>query len=188
MYVEDHEHPRVAGAEPASAQSIMESFQRVLDDLDAARAELHNTAPFGGSTGGPLDGPHPRTPPPVTVEPLWARDTRPPQHGRYSGFLTEAQKRGRWVGACGVGAAGGLLVVSTMLANGTLTAGEPGTPGQPVRPPQQDVSGSKDTVREQPGAPRRTYRIPRLQPGGGGYGIEVQAVAARFQDPPAALR
>ncbi|GGU47736.1 hypothetical protein [Streptomyces lavendofoliae] len=176
MYVDDDERPRFPGAEPGSADSIMESFQRVLDALDAARAELRDT----GALGAPA-------PPPVTVEPLWERDAAPPAGARPA----EPQRR-RWAGACGAGAVGGLLVVSSLLANGALGTGDAGPAGPPVRPPHEDVHAPGDgDGRDGPEAPRRTYRLPRLHPGGaspGQHAIEVRAVAARFQDPPARPR
>ncbi|WP_344361838.1 hypothetical protein [Streptomyces gobitricini] len=159
----------------------MESFQRVLDALDAARAELHHT--------GALSAP---APPRVTVEPLWARDTAHPEHTRPA----EPPKRRR-VGARGASAVGGLLVVSSLLGSGALASGAPVPAGQPVRPPHEDVhgpmGGAGQDGRE---APRRTYRIPLLHPGGGAGGqhtvevraVEVRAVAARFQGPPARPR
>lgn len=210
--VDDNEPLRTPGAEPGSAQSIMDSFQRVLDDLDAARAELRGT---GGLTGPP---------PTVTVEPLWARATHPEdapaaepprtapwrdvtpwpdQQASHTAPPPTAPswrdprsvrrprlvvRRGRLAGVCGVGAVGGLLVVSSMLANGALASGGSVPSGQPVRPPHQDVHGSRDDAgQEGREAPRRTYRIPQLHPGDGSrghYDIEVRAVAARFQDPP----
>ncbi|MER7107222.1 hypothetical protein [Streptomyces sp. NPDC000229] len=82
--------------------------------------------------------------------------------------------------------------MSSMLANGNLAPGGSAPSRQPVRPPYQDVDGSQDDAGlEGREAPRRTYRIPQLHPGGGPtghYDIEVQAVAARFQDPPARPR
>ncbi|MFF8288654.1 hypothetical protein ACF068_05390 [Streptomyces sp. NPDC016309] len=184
MHVDDipQRNPRLPGAEPASAQSIMESFQRVLDDLDAARAELRGTAPLP-------DAPLADVPPPRrTVEPLWARDATHPEDLRTAG----PPRRARWVGACGVGAVGGLLVVSSMLSHGALAPGDAGPSGQRARPPHEDVNGSRaDPGTQGREAPRRTYRLPRLHPGGGSHGhyhIEVQAVAARFQDPAAPSR
>ncbi|MGA5169061.1 MULTISPECIES: hypothetical protein [Streptomyces] len=183
MYVDDDQPPRTPGAEPGSAQSIMDSFQRVLDDLDAARAELHRTGGLGTTA-----------PPHVTVEPLWAREATHAEHGHEHEYAppAEAQKR-RWAGTCGVGAVGGLLVVSSMLGHGALGAlggGDAAPADRPGRPPHQDVRGTEDGARTGGReTPRRTYRIPRLQPGGGTHGhyaVEVRTVAARFQDPPAA--
>ncbi|MFF8833324.1 hypothetical protein [Streptomyces sp. NPDC015131] len=234
MYVDDHEAPRTPGTEPGSAQAIMESFQRVLDALDAARTELHTTgsltAPSGGTAPAeplwPADpasvpapepaepswpapdpqvqplwsvpdphvppsrsAPAPHVPPSRSapaphVAPLWTRDTTRPERARSATPL----RRARLVGTCGVGAVGGLLVVSSLLANGPFQGGEPPSTGRPAKPPHQDVRGGpRDAAGpETPEAPRRTYRIPHLQPGGGtrGYDIEVRAVAARFQGPP----
>ncbi|MEV3987518.1 hypothetical protein AB0J57_01275 [Streptomyces sp. NPDC049837] len=159
--------------------SIMKSFQRVLDDLDAARAELHST---GSLTEQP--------PPHVTVEPLWARDTAPPPND----LPTAPQRRGHWVGVCGAGAVGGLLVVSSVLANGPLGPGGQGGSGtstRPDRPAHQDVQGSQGDGGAEREVPRRTYRIPQPHTGGWSHGhhaIEVRAVAARFQDPTAGPR
>lgn len=164
--------------------SIMKSFRRVLDDLDAARAELQASGPRDGRGGAP---PH------VTVEPLWARDAGPPADARPAGTPS---RRGRWagVGVCGAGAVGGLLVVSSMLANGTLGPGGPGGSGTstpPDRPAHQDVRGPKGAGGTEREVPRRTYRIPQPHTGGWSHGhhtIEVRAVAARFQDPAAGPR
>ncbi|MFC8917826.1 hypothetical protein ACFT5C_18835 [Streptomyces sp. NPDC057116] len=190
--------------------NIMESFRRLLDDLDAARAELQGFGPHEGHFGalpptavgppppGPVERrhapqpPHPPLGPPqqVTVEPLWARDTAPPERERYA---DSPSRRGRWagVGVCGAGAVGGLLVVSSMLANGALTSGEPGPAARPDRPAHQDVQDSQGPGRAERETPRRTYRMPQPRTGGwsrGHHTIEVQAVAARFQVPPAGSR
>ncbi|OKJ95089.1 hypothetical protein AMK26_31305 [Streptomyces sp. CB03234] len=183
MHVDDNE----------PTQSLMDSFQRVLDDLDAARAELHAMDPraTGSRAPGPR-APGPRatvprapragSPPPyVTVEPLWARGAPPTVQPRL------ALKRGRWAGVCGVGAVGGLIVASTVLTSGALAPGESAPAARPDRPPHQGAWGSDgEDAGERREVPRRTYRIPRLHPGGrssGHYDIEVRAAAARFQDP-----
>ncbi|ORT56433.1 hypothetical protein [Streptomyces sp. CB03238] len=168
MHVDDNE----------PTQSIMDSFQRVLDDLDAARAELHAMDPRATGPHAPRAG----SPPPyVTVEPLWARGAPPTVQPRL------ALRRGRWAGVCGVGAVGGLIVASTVLANGALAPGESAPAARPDRPPHEGVRGSDgEDAGEQREVPRRTYRIPQLHPGArspGHYDIEVRAAAARFQDP-----
>ncbi|MFJ8588836.1 hypothetical protein ACIRD2_29860 [Streptomyces sp. NPDC093595] len=314
MHVDENEpltEPlRAPGAGSGPEQSIMESFQRVLDALDAARAELRQTGPgLHGSGEGPVrsagpavrggpvvreappragggareaDGPGgPRTgvPTPVLVEPLWARGSSPaghdtsrvdppgtgrptapppypahPARSRTSGAALPhpedtaypdtaypdlayldlvspdpaypdlaypdpayregvsgavppggaggpagtarlrliAGKRARLAGACSVGAVGGLLVASSLLANGALGTGPSAPSPQPDRPapgadrPQEDARHPQGAVREDAGPQQRTYRIPRLRPGGespGRYAIEVREAGARFQGP-----
>ncbi|MFI6108039.1 hypothetical protein [Streptomyces sp. NPDC051310] len=304
MHVDENEpltEPlRVPGTGSGPEQSIMESFQRVLDALDAARAELRQTGPGlhgsgeepgrsagpavrGGPVareappkvgGGPPEdsgpgGPRTGVPTPVLVEPLWARGSGPaghdtsradppgtgrptapppypahPSRPRSSGAALPhpedtaypdlayldlvhpdpaypdlaypeglpgavppggaggpagtarlrliAGKRARLAGACSVGAVGGLLVASSLLANGALGTGPSAPSPQPDRPapgadrPQEDTRHPQGAVREDAGPQRRTYRIPRLRPGGefpGRYAIEVREAGARFQGP-----
>ncbi|MFF9869446.1 hypothetical protein ACF1G0_29275 [Streptomyces sp. NPDC013953] len=271
---------RRPGTGSGPEQSIMESFQRVLDALDAARAELHSLEPRPYGAAGSLDGllrpaggrteeattgaggaeehgwgsgprtvapaaavtsppvSAPATPPAVVVEPLWARGsgsvqppdpwTRPTGPGTsrpdpvwpvYPGSPVPsaaaaaggtgsaggpgrpegrawprlvAGRRARLAGACSVGAVGGLLVASSLLGNGAMGPGPWAPSLRPDRPapgtdrPQEDARHPHGSVREDAGPQRRTYRIPRLRPGGespGRYAIEVREAGARFQGP-----
>ncbi|MET8678047.1 hypothetical protein ABZW18_10760 [Streptomyces sp. NPDC004647] len=93
MRVDDTELQRVPGSGPAGAQEIMDSFQAVLDALDAARADLRafdeqdwdgippaswrsRGEPAAGEVRGGPGLLYP-APPAEVVEPLWARSAQP---------------------------------------------------------------------------------------------------------------
>ncbi|MFF3686747.1 peptidoglycan-binding protein [Streptomyces sp. NPDC002187] len=75
MIVDDTEPERAFGSGPDTEHSITNSFQRVLDALDAARAELRRTDPhlYGAQEERGRAGNPPPAPSSVVVEPLWAR-------------------------------------------------------------------------------------------------------------------
>ncbi|MEU0391596.1 peptidoglycan-binding domain-containing protein [Streptomyces sp. NPDC006208] len=281
MIVDDTEPERTVGSGPDTEHSITNSFQRVLDALDAARAELRRTDPhlYGAhEERGRADSPPP-APSSVVVEPLWARganlrDARPavvgeplwagsappaddafPGTAPLPGFLEEdtdhrnppqpeepwwgaarrdtvssgtagshtarwpdetpemAPPAARWrvritgrvlprlpvkrvrvAGAFGVGAASGLIVASSLLANGGTMAPVPSAPSaQPEWPLPDDAAATSpegalkqgDNGQEVSDLQKRLLQVPNIYDDGetdGYYDIEVQAAVARFQE------
>ncbi|MEV6399097.1 hypothetical protein AB0M39_30670 [Streptomyces sp. NPDC051907] len=72
MYADRHDPLSTPGGEPVSMDTIMESFQKVLDGLDAAREDLHRSDPWGLGSGNTETRRRPQyapTPPPVVEAP-----------------------------------------------------------------------------------------------------------------------
>ncbi|GGT14085.1 hypothetical protein [Streptomyces purpureus] len=270
----DHDDPQgTPDTEPLSVESIRESFQKVLDALDAARADLYRSDPWGLRDGqgrgapsgaapgaeaeagtkahaqadadrpgararstfedliffrrevawGAGDAPAPASPP-VPVEPLWARNAPAPEPSSAArpetGCTPEAPawpeeirvtagaargwgpwrgapgrrrrpplgRRGQLAGVCGVGAVGGLIVASSLLADGRLVPGGPVPSVQPDRPLPVGTDAGPAGAPRGWGAPADRIRVvsPGTDGGAGGrYTVEVRVAEARFQDPAA---
>ncbi|MFE7776242.1 hypothetical protein ACFU5O_20595 [Streptomyces sp. NPDC057445] len=167
-------------------------------NVPAPRESLWSTAdgdavsPF---TAGPNCFQWPATP--VTSP----KPARPKARARRIDVARLVVKPGRLAGVCGVGAVGGLIAVSSLMGNDG-EASDPAVspsvqpnqplPGGAVWGPDQARSSDESALdpapdQDVPGAHKHRLRVARILRDrvGGHYDIEiqVQAAAARFQDP-----